>query len=122
MHVYAPGATNYRVIALQIEPQPHVRTLPVRYPASEIYYFKPLNERVPAYQKLFTLAVEVVPDATADARKSFSGREELIVNGTLEYQACDDKVCYNPTSLPLSWKVAMRENVPGAPRPVQPTR
>jgi hypothetical protein len=121
MHVYAPGATNYRVIALQIEPQPHVRTLPVRYPASEIYYFKPLNERVPAYQKPFTLAVEVVPDATADARKSFSGREELIVNGTLEYQACDDKVCYNPTSLPLSWKVALRQNVPGS-LPAQPTR
>jgi hypothetical protein len=107
---------------LQIDPQPHLRTLPVRYPASEIYHFQPLNERVPVYQKPFTLVVEVVPDATADARKSFAGRDELIINGTLEYQACDDKVCYNPTLLPLSWKVALRENVPGAPRPVQPTR
>src|SRR5262245_49282652 len=122
IHVYAPGATNYRVIALQIDSQPHVRTLPVRYPASEIYHFKPLNERVPVYQKPFTLAVEVVPDATADARKSFAGRDELTVSGTLEYQACDDKVCFNPTSLPLSWKVALRENVPGARRPVQPIR
>jgi peroxiredoxin len=116
LHVYAPGAANYRVIALQIEPQAHVRMLPVRYPSSEIYHFKPLNERVPVYRKPFTLAVEVVADATAEARKAFSGKDELVILGTLEYQACDDKVCYNPASLPLSWKVHLRENVPAAPR------
>ena len=47
MHVYAPGAKNYRVISLNIAPQPHVRTMPLRYPPSEIYNFVPLNERVP---------------------------------------------------------------------------
>lgn len=122
MHVYAPGATGYRVVVLNIETQPHVRTMPIQYPASEIYYFKPLNERVPVYQKPFTLITEVIPEATAEARKSLAGKTELVVNGTLEYQACDDKICYNPVSLPLSWKVALRENVPAAPRPAQPTR
>jgi len=29
------------------------------------------------------------------------------ITGTLEYQACDDKLCYNPTSVPLSWTVAL---------------
>ena len=66
--------------------------------------------------------MEVVPDATAEARKALAGRNELLINGTLEYQACDDKICYNPVSLPLSWKIALRENVPGAPRPTPPTR
>lgn len=122
IHVYAPGAAGYRVITLNITPQPHVRTLPMRYPASEIYHFVPLNERVPVYQKPFTLLMEVVPEATAEARKALSGTNELVVTGTLEYQACDDKICYNPVSLPLSWKVALRENVPGAPRQTQPTR
>ena len=122
MHVYAPGATGYRVITLNIEPQPHVRTMPVQYPASEVYYFKPLNERVPVYQKPFTLVMDVVADATPEARKALAGKSELVVDGTLEYQACDDKICYNPVSIPLSWRVALRENVPGAPRPPQPTR
>ena len=117
MHVYAPGASGYRVIALTITPQPYVRTLPVRYPASEIYYFAPLNERVPVYQKRFTLLMDVVPDATPEARKVFAGKNELVVTGILEYQACDDKICYNPVSLPLSWKVDLRGNVPGAPQP-----
>jgi hypothetical protein len=121
MHVYAPGATNYRVVALKVEQQPHLRTMPLRYPASEIYHFKPLDERVPVYQKPFTLMVEVIPEATAEARKSLAGTKELVITGTLEYQACDDRLCYNPMSLPLLWRVALRENVPAAP-PAPPSR
>jgi hypothetical protein len=117
MHVYAPGAASYRVVTLTITPQPHLRTLPMRYPASEIYHFVPLNERVPVYQKPFTLLQEVVIDATPEARKAFAGRNEVVLSGALEYQACDDKICYNPVSLPLSWTVALRESVPAAPQP-----
>jgi peroxiredoxin len=107
MHVYAPGALGYRVIALRIAPQPFVRTLPVRYPASEIYFFKPLNERVPVYLKPFTLLQEVIPEVTPEAQAAFRGKDSLTLTGTLEYQACDDKVCYNPTAVPLSWTVAL---------------
>ncbi len=122
MHLYAPGQHSYRVVTLTITPQQHVRTMPLRYPRSEIYYFRPLNERVPVYQKPFTLAVEVVAEATAEGRKALAGTNDLVINGTLEYQACDDKICYNPVSLPLSWKVALRESVPGAQPPRPPTR
>ena len=111
MHVYAPGATQYRVITVNITPQPGIRTTPMRYPASEIYHFVPLNERVPVYQKPFTLLVEAVRKNTAEARKAMTGMTELVVSGTLEYQACDEKICYNPVSLPLSWKVGLTQNV-----------
>jgi len=40
IHVYAPGVKNYRVIGLNIRAQPFVRTIPVKYPASEIYFFQ----------------------------------------------------------------------------------
>ena len=119
MHLYAPGADGYRVVKVDIAPQPNVRIQPVRYPASEIYHFVPLNERVPVFQKPFTLQVEVVPEATAEGRKAFAGKTELVITGTLEYQACDDKICYSPASVPLSWKVAMTGLVPGAPPPPQ---
>jgi len=119
MHVYAPGATQYRIIAVNIPPQPYLRTTPMRYPASEIYHFVPLNERVPVYQKPFTLSLEVVRENTPEARKAMTGMNELVVTGTLDYQACDDKICYNPVSLPLSWKVGLIPNVPGAPAPPQ---
>ena len=119
MHVYAPGAADYRVITLNVAPQPHLRTSAVRYPASEIYHFVPLDERVPVFQEPFTLLIEVVPEATAEARKGLTGMDELVITGTLEYQACDDTLCYNPVSVPLSRTVALEGLVPGAPRPAQ---
>ena len=45
-----------------------MRVLPMKYPASEIYFFKPLEERVPVYVKPFTLLQEVVVEGTAQAQ------------------------------------------------------
>lgn len=114
VHVYAPGAAGYRAITLSIDPQPHVRTWPPRYPPSVTHHFKPLNEHVPVYQAPFTVPVDVVAEATPEAQKALSERTELVLTGTLEYQACDDTTCYNPVVLPLSWTVALARHVPGA--------
>ena len=108
MHVYAPGASGYRVVAVQIQPQRFVRVLPLKYPAPEIYFFKPLNERVPVYQKSFTLVQELILEGQPEAQAAFRGKDSLTVNGTLDYQACDDKICFNPTSVPLSWTLSLR--------------
>ncbi len=116
MHVYAPGAERYRVITLRIEPQPFVRLLPIQHPESQIYYFEPLDERVPVYQKPFTLLQEVVPEITQEARAAFQEKDRLTLTGSLEYQACDDKLCYNPVSVPLSWTVGIKPLVPGQAR------
>src|SRR5262249_47779437 len=96
IHVYAPGAKGYRVISFTLEQQPFVRTLPMKYPGSQIYFFKPLNERVPVFQKPFTLVQEVVLEGTPQAQTAFRGKNSVTVSGTLEYQACDDKICSTP--------------------------
>jgi len=108
MHVYAPGAASYRVVSANIVPQPFVRVLPLTYPASEIYHFVPLNERVPVFMKPFRLVQEMVLDGGLEAQKALRGQESLTISGSLEYQACDDKVCYNPATVPLSWTVRLR--------------
>ncbi len=117
MHVYAPGATGYRVVHLRLDEQPFVRTYAMAYPPSEIYFFAPLNERVPVYQKRFTLLQEVLIEGTSQAQAALRGKETLTLTGTLEYQACDDKVCYNPAEVPLSWTVAVRRLVTERPLP-----
>ena len=117
MHVYAPGADRYRVITLQIKPQRFVRLLPIQHPTSEIYYFEPLDEPVPVYQKPFTLLQEVVTETLREEREAFEGMGTLTFTGSLEYQACDDKLCYNPVSVPLSWTVGIK---PFAPRQTRP--
>lgn len=111
MHVYAPGASGYRVVKLTIAPDPLVRVLPVEYPPSQTYVFEPLNERVLVYQTPFTLLQEIVLEVTPEAESAFRGKTELRLAGTLEYQACDDKVCFNPTALPLSWTLAVQPNI-----------
>jgi hypothetical protein len=113
MHVYAPGDHDYRVITLTVAPQPSVRLMPIEYPASEIYLFEPLDERVPVYQKPFRLVQQVAlekPLQTTGGKPS-----TLTFTGTLDYQACDDRICFNPVSVPLSWKVALQPGVVETP-------
>jgi cytochrome c biogenesis DsbD-like protein len=108
MHVYAPGASGYRVIGFRAEAQPFVRVIPIDYPTADIYFFKPLNERVTVFQKPFTFKQDVVLEASPQAQAALRGKDTLTVKGSLEYQACDDKICYNPESIPLSWTLRLR--------------
>ena len=116
IHVYAPGAAGYRVITLAIAEQPAIRVLPIRYPPSEVYLFAPLNERVAVYQKAFRLLREIVVEGTPQAQAALRGQTALTIGGTLEYQACDDKVCFNPVALPVSWTLSLRPLVTARPR------
>ena len=115
IHVYAPGASGYRVITFNPEAQPFIRVTPIAYPQSEIYFFRPLNERVPVYQKRFTLLQEAVLDGSPKTQAALRGQESVTLKGTLEYQACDDKLCFNPESVPLSWTLALRPLVTERP-------
>ncbi len=108
MHVYAPGASSYRVVSISLASQPFVQPRPTVYPPSEIYFFQPLNERVPVYQKPFRLVQDVLLEATQEAQKALLGRESLSLTGTVDYQACDDKICYNPVSVPVSWTLKLK--------------
>lgn len=113
MHVYAPGKHDYQVIAIKIDPQPWLKVQPTTYPASEIYDFKELNEKVEVYSKPFTLAQDLAVLATPDAKKALAVSSTVTVSGKLEYQACDDRVCYAPTKIPVSFSL----NVKASARP-----
>ena len=109
MHVYAPGKHSYKIIALRLDAQPVLMVRPLRYPASEIYVFKPLNERVEVFQKPFRLVQDIALSASPDARKALSSAKTLSITGTLEYQACDDKVCFLSKSVPVTYIVSVRQ-------------
>lgn len=109
IHVYAPGTHSYKVVALRLNPQPFLLTRPLRYPASEIYVFKPLNERVEVFQRPFRLIQDVAFDASPDARKALASAETVTITGTLEYQACDDKTCFLSKSVPVTYSVKVRQ-------------
>ncbi len=109
MHVYAPGAEElgYRVVRLNLSPVEHVRLEPVQYPESEIYHFEPLDERVPVYMRPFTLRQEAVVSGTEEAEAALAELDALSLSGSLDYQACDDRLCFTPVSVPLSFTLAI---------------
>jgi peroxiredoxin len=123
VHVYAPGAGSYRPIAVTIAPQPFVQLRPLPYPPSEIYFFKPLNERVPVYQKPFRLIQEVLLEGTTAAQAALRDKPSVTLTGMVEYQACDDKLCFNPATVPVTWTLPLRQlvrersTVPAPPAP-----
>jgi hypothetical protein len=108
MHVYAPGKHTYRVVALAVDEQPWLRAHDTVYPSAEIYHFRPLDERVEVYSKPFRLVKDLTILATPEIQKQLSAMSSLTITGALEYQACDDKLCYNPARVPLRFDLAVK--------------
>src|SRR5260370_39622281 len=51
-------------------------------------------------------ATNVIPSRTWDAVRSLFSRNRTIpITGELKYQACDNTICYPPTSVPLRWEL-----------------
>ena len=107
VHVYAPGQQNYIPIAIKLDSSPDFKIGPSRYPAARDYEFVPLNERVKVFDRPFRIAQDITLTLTTSLRQRATARETLTVTGTLEYQACDDKVCFRPDSIPLSWSIQL---------------
>ena len=107
MHVYAPGKHDYQVIAVKLDPQPWMKVAPTSYPPSESYHFKELDEKVETYGKPFKLVQDVTILNTAAAKKALAAAP-IKLSGTLQYQACDDKVCYAPAKVPVSFDLTVK--------------
>lgn len=106
IHVYAPEVRNYRPIVLSVATRPGLSMVGApRYPVAESYYYAPLKETVPVYQKPFRVAQVVSVD------RSFTPGSLVKIDGALTYQACDDRLCYPPRKVPLTWTVRMKETV-----------
>ena len=98
MHVYAPG-TKYRAVTVTLNRNPSLKPSRLVYPMPSIFIFKPLQEQVLVYSGPFRLTMDIAvgklpPKATS-----------LQITGTLNYQACDDRVCYLPETVPLEWNL-----------------
>jgi hypothetical protein len=108
MHVYAPGKHDYQVITVKVDPQPWLRVESTNYPPSEIYHFEALDEKVETYGKPFKLVQDLTILDTAAAKKALASASPIKLSGRLEYQACDDKVCYAPARIPVSFALTVK--------------
>jgi hypothetical protein len=97
MHIYSADVDGYMPFTLTMQPQRDMSVGKVAYPSSELYVFAPTGESSRAYMKPFKVTVPLAFGAESRARTEgrTSGTPGVV---TLRYQACDDAVCYRPTS------------------------
>lgn len=106
VHVYAPRTKGYRPINLVIEPSPEVLLKSAVYPRSKILYLPAIQERVPVFEGIFRISQDLQINTAADFSNSLPvDRKNVTVAGKLEYQACDSKICFVPTSVPVQWRL-----------------
>ena len=104
MHVYAADVEGYVPFTVRAEPQPGVEVGKVTYPPSETYVFPPTGESSRVYMAPFrvTQALRV----SSELRKRIVAGEAVGGVLAIRYQACDDAVCYRPTTETVAFDFA----------------
>ncbi len=120
MHVYAPGVEGgYIPIAWNMAEAKEARVLDVRYPPSKMLHLPAIAETVPVYEGVIELRRDIVAGQNTALQPLLDGGR-LVLRGSFRYQACDDKMCYRPESVPLEWAFTLEkhdsERVPEALR------
>jgi Disulphide bond corrector protein DsbC len=103
MHVYAPGVDSYIPIDWMMQDSPSAAVHPAIFPRSEKLYLKAIGETVPAYRGHFRLTRDITIPQEDQLRPALDASGRFTVLGSLRYQACDDRVCYIPQELHLTW-------------------
>jgi hypothetical protein len=106
IHVYAPGHASYIGLALKIDDSPDWKAAAPVFPRATPFV-DPLGERVQVYDRPFRITTAFTLTLTPSMRQRASARESLVITGALEYQACDDKICYRPETIPVQWRIAL---------------
>jgi hypothetical protein len=104
LHVYAPGVKDYIPIEWDLAQGPFLKAHPFAYPASKTLRLKAIKEEAPVYEGRVRLTREITFGAEAALRPLISPSGELVLKGTLKYQACDDRKCYTPETVPVEWR------------------
>lgn len=112
MRVYAPGQLEYVPVGVTLAPLPGVAFGAPRLPKPVEHVFAPTGERSMVFDRPFRIDI---PASLVRGKTPEPGRPSgpLKIEGTFQYQACDDAVCYRPVRIPVSWTL---EAGPASPR------
>lgn len=102
MHVYAPGVEGGYI---PVKWEMAGKASEVQWPASRMLRLEAIKETVPVFEGKFAAR----RDVTFPQQKELTSAEANL-EGTFRYQACDEKECYPPANIPLSWKFAVQKH------------
>ena len=109
MHVYAPGVEGYIPIDWTMKESDAALVHEVSLPKSTMLHLPAIDETVPVYTSRFRLTRDVTIGPADKVKPLTDALGRFTVEGTLRYQACDDRVCYIPQNLPLNWTLQFHD-------------
>jgi hypothetical protein len=104
VHVYAEGANAFDFTPVSIVLTPHaaVSAGKPRFPPSQPAPAGGADEKAPIYDKAFRITQPIT------LRPSAKRGAVVTISGVVNYQACDDRLCYPPASIPVQWTLTVR--------------
>lgn len=106
MHVYAPGVQQtYKPIVWTVAESSAWQAQPVSFPRPRVLHLNAIDETVPIYEGRLRLLRDLTIGQQSDIRPVVGDAKQIVVQGTLRYQACDERQCFPPVSVPLEWKL-----------------
>ncbi len=105
LHAYAPGAPEEFIpISWTLEASPHFTAADPAWPTPERSRLYGVDEPVPNYTGLLRLSRTITLAPRAALLKSLPDGE-LTIGGTFRYQACNDRLCFPPENIPVTWRI-----------------
>ena len=103
MHVYAPGVAGYIPIEWSMATSEAIVAHPVVTPPSKRLHLPAIDETVSVYGGQFRLVRDITIAKDAKLKPLLDSNGNLTIAGTFRYQACDNRMCYLPLSVPVKW-------------------
>ena len=104
VHVYAQGAKafDFTPVSIVLTPHASVSAGKPRFPPAQPAPPGGADEKVPIYTKTFRITQPIT------LRQTAKRGDVVTISGAVNYQACDARVCYPPSSVPVHWTVTVR--------------
>jgi len=111
MHVYSPGIKgDYKPISLKIDSNEVFDIKDIKYPEPKTIFLKAIGEKVSVYSGNIKIFQDITIGKENKLKKVNKNLKEVVITGNFSYQACDDKICYPPTSIPFRLSIPLAAN------------
>jgi hypothetical protein len=102
VHVYAPGVQGYKPVVLNLTAKGFQPDAAV-FPASKPLKLAVIHETVPVYQGRFRVLETITLGNAQQVEPLLDANRQLAIDGQFLYQACDDRECFPPETVPVKW-------------------
>jgi DsbC/DsbD-like thiol-disulfide interchange protein len=108
IHVYAPGVqSGYIPIEWKLSASPAWTNTTIEYP--EPKKVELLGEMVPAYEGKIRITREITIAPHKQTAQASDPDGKFVIEGSFRYQACDERQCFIPETVPLKWSFSLEQ-------------